>query len=454
MTKIKAKFQAGVKGKSGINVNLVITGHSNLSTSSKTTRYVTTTGVHIQNLEEINSNLHLKSILTKVEKEFERAEVNATLSEITRESIRSIIDAEMQRDATKLKTKITDKTIKTFKGKNDVEYFAKFDSLIDCLNLYIDTKGGYLLGINNNDVKEGTLKNFRVLEMHLKASNKKTLLSDVDQNYIDKLEKHFIKIRQTKSNYIKNLKSFKRLLKFATHKKVELTNNFFFEEIKPDLTNIEEVQTENIFSLTKEDIKQLYFFEDFSKTSNPERAEIARDIFIFLCITGCRISDIKNAKRFNIEGVDQINYISDKTGAICNVPLNNTAQSIIMKYQDWTFRGINNELLPNIPDQEVNQYIKEVGKALEWFNEYPVYTMMAGDTKKQMNETKFKYNRLMTKVGRKTFATLLDDEGFEGPAQIMMGYKPKGMFHKHYSDKKKMMPKLLKAVKTLDIENK
>lgn len=450
MGKINVKFQPGFKGKSGVSVNLCITGLANLSKSNRTTRYVTTTGIYLNDFSEAESNTILSDIKTKINKAIEVAQVNSKLSEFTKNDIRTIIDIATQKDSLKLKKLNLNE--KTFVGpKNKKEYTAKLDSISDCINLYVGTKGGYDLGVNNNDVKEGTLKNFRVLKMHLEESNTTSKLSEINEEFIDKLVNHFTTKGLSKSTYIKYLKSLKQVMKFAVNKKIGLSDNRYFEEIKPDLKDINEVQTENIFSLTLDEVSTIYHFKDFHLTSNPERAEIARDIFVFMCMTGTRISDMKISKRFQIEGIDQINFISNKTGAICNVPLNETAKSILEKYENMRFKGVNDGLLPYIPDSDVNQFIKEIGCALNWIEKYPIYSVKTGDTKKQMIKTESKYNRLMTKVGRKTFATLLDDEGFEGPAHIMMGYKPKGIFHRHYSDKKKMMPKLLKAVKALEV---
>ncbi len=450
MGKAKVKFQAGVKGKEGISINLVITGLANLSNSLKNTRYVTTTGIYLENFSMVEENRKLKTILLSVEKLFLKKELDNQLGEITREDIRNIIAEEMQTDASRIKRNASDKNLKRFVGKNDIEYFAKIDSFFDCLKLYIETKGGYYLSINNNDVKEGTLKDFRSLETHIKTIKKDLLISEIDQAFLNKIEKYFNTL--SKSSYVKYLKSFKRVLKFAAKRKIGLSESTFYEEIKPDLSNIEEVQTENIFTLSKKELKQFYTFKSFDKISNPVKAEISRDIFIFLCMTGVRISDLQAAKKFNVEGIEQISFIAKKTDAVCNIPLNKTALEIINKYASMPFKGANKGLLPAIADQAVNDNLKEIGKALNWNDQTPLCTMKTSDTKKKMDQTELKYNRLMTKVGRKTFATLLDDEGFEGPAQIMMGYKPKGMFHKHYSDKKKMMPKLLKAVKTLEIK--
>lgn len=95
---------------------------------------------------------------------------------------------------------------------------------------------------------------------------------------------------------------------------------------------------------------------DFS--SNP-RLETQRDIFVFQCVIGCRVSDLRNlTKDCVIDGA--IEYIPRKTKeghpVTVRVPLNTVARAILEKYKDIP----GNKLLPCISDQKYNDAIKEV----------------------------------------------------------------------------------------------
>jgi site-specific recombinase XerD len=92
--------------------------------------------------------------------------------------------------------------------------------------------------------------------------------------------------------------------------------------------------------------------------SHRPKLEIQRDIFVFQCLIGCRVSDLyKFTKQNVINGA--IEYIARKTRdgrpVTVRVPLNAIAKEILAKYAD--FEG--KTLLPYISEQQYNKSIKE-----------------------------------------------------------------------------------------------
>ena len=89
--------------------------------------------------------------------------------------------------------------------------------------------------------------------------------------------------------------------------------------------------------------------------------EIQRDIFVFQCLTGCRVGDLYNLTSLNISnGI--LEYVpsktSDEDGAVTpRVPLNLCALKIVQKYKGVDPDG---RLLPYISEQKYNQAIKKV----------------------------------------------------------------------------------------------
>lgn len=88
--------------------------------------------------------------------------------------------------------------------------------------------------------------------------------------------------------------------------------------------------------------------------------EVQRDIFIFQCCIGCRVSDLKRLTKTNIvEG--EINYIARKTKddnpVTIKVPINARAKALIQKYEDVDKKG---RLFPFIADQNYNYAIKDI----------------------------------------------------------------------------------------------
>lgn len=107
--------------------------------------------------------------------------------------------------------------------------------------------------------------------------------------------------------------------------------------------------------INKDELERLYHF-DFS--NHPKLAR-QRDIFVFHCMIGCRISDLWAMTNSNIvDGI--LEYIPSKTmrerGDTIRVPLNEIAREILERYKDEN----RNSLLPFISQQHYNNYIKTI----------------------------------------------------------------------------------------------
>ena len=111
------------------------------------------------------------------------------------------------------------------------------------------------------------------------------------------------------------------------------------------------------YYITIEERNQLYK-KDLS--DRPQLA-IQRDIFVFQCMIGCRVSDLYRMTRANIIN-GAIEYIPRKTKegnpVTVRVPLNPTAIEILNKYPS----DINAPLFPFIAEQKYNEAIKKAFK--------------------------------------------------------------------------------------------
>ncbi len=101
---------------------------------------------------------------------------------------------------------------------------------------------------------------------------------------------------------------------------------------------------------------------DFNLSENPNLA-VQRDIFIFQCLIGCRVSDLLQMTKANIIG-GAIEYIPRKTKderpQVVRVPLNDRAKELVNKYDGMDEAG---RLFPFISSQNYNYAIKEIFKA-------------------------------------------------------------------------------------------
>jgi integrase len=118
---------------------------------------------------------------------------------------------------------------------------------------------------------------------------------------------------------------------------------------------VEGEETDAVY-LTEKEIRDLYKF-DFS---DDKRLEAVRDLFVFSCFVGLRISDARRIRPENmvtIEGEPYIKITTKKTGQPITIPCNDMVQSIFRKYKDSP-----TGMPPVISDQKYNQYIKELCK--------------------------------------------------------------------------------------------
>lgn len=97
---------------------------------------------------------------------------------------------------------------------------------------------------------------------------------------------------------------------------------------------------------------------DFDLSQRPG-LEVQRDIFIFQCLVGCRVSDLRNLRSTNVVR-DAIEYVAAKTkkdrNSVIRVPLAVRAKALVEKYAEQE----DGRLFPFISDQRYNDAIKNI----------------------------------------------------------------------------------------------
>lgn len=127
--------------------------------------------------------------------------------------------------------------------------------------------------------------------------------------------------------------------------------------------------------ITTEERNRLY------KAELPERLQKQRDIFVFQCVIGCRVSDLWSMTKANvIDGA--IEYIQHKTKGerpvTVRVPLINIGKEIIEKYKDYEGK----KLFPFTSQQHYNIDIKEMLKLAKIDRIVTVLNPVTGEEKK------------------------------------------------------------------------
>lgn len=153
--------------------------------------------------------------------------------------------------------------------------------------------------------------------------------------------------RNTVAIMVRCLRTF---FKWCQRQQVILQNPFDFACNQPS----EHYATPFFLTINERDIIAQHDF------SNDRFLAVQRDIFIFQCFTGCRISDLMHLTRRNISG-NFLEYIARKTASrnptVIRLPLHPHARSIINAYPPLTSSA---PLLPFIASQRYNYAIKEI----------------------------------------------------------------------------------------------
>jgi integrase/recombinase XerD len=250
---------------------------------------------------------------------------------------------------------VTAKSIKArFVGQDE-----RHKSLLDLVTYHNENMVGVL--------KPGTLKNYYTTEKYIKRfliQRMKTndiYLKELTYSFIIDFEQYLRKGPSLQNanplnnnGVMKHLERFQKLMNLAMD--LEWLDKNPFERYKLKFNKcIKEF-------LSKE---ELNIFEEGQLTN--KGLQIVKDVFVFACYTGLSYSDVKLLTEDNIvRGIDGDYWIftrREKNEQPVRVPLLDKAFDILNKYYDYAEKH-NGKLLPVYSNQKVNQYLKDISKAL------------------------------------------------------------------------------------------
>jgi site-specific recombinase XerD len=221
---------------------------------------------------------------------------------------------------------------------------------------------------HNTNMKDvlagGTMKNYYTTATYLREFVKLEFrrsdiyLSELDYSFISKLE-HYLRRRQPEDHQkkLENNGLMKHLERF--HKIIRLAVKLGWLDKDPFA----------MFQLKFEKTQRGYLTAaELSKLENKkltiERIAYVRDLFIFSCYTGLAYIDVMELTEDNlVQGIDHNQWIKttrEKTRIPVNVPLLPQAVRIIERYRRHPKAVAAGSLLPNISNQKLNSYLKEV----------------------------------------------------------------------------------------------
>lgn len=299
----------------------------------------------------------------------EKLTENIQINDLTKQTIEDVIF--------KLKNKD--------KADTEVEKVKTFDDYAD---IYLNREG---VTYNNQKKSRCVFKVLKTYEQFIRLTDKKhkdftldieTISTDIISDFFDfyKDEAELLKEYPRVFEKIGITKINKRGRNSLIERKKEL-KAFFNYLIKNRYTKNQpfdgiEIGTERYgtpYFLTLEERNKIATFDIKGKwlqMSKEERKPIKsavstmltqRDIFIFQCLIGCRVSDLMTLKPDSIDKNNMLNYIPVKTKSVrqtvVSVPLCLRAQKLISKYQGIDKKG---RLFPCISPQKYNDAIKDV----------------------------------------------------------------------------------------------
>lgn len=128
------------------------------------------------------------------------------------------------------------------------------------------------------------------------------------------------------------------------------------------------------FMILKEETPDIYLDESkidrlYNQAIPIEYYDLARDWFVLDCCLGLRVSDLQRVGIKDFSG-KHFQFVNQKTGAHVAIPIHSYVRAIIKKYKG---------LPPEISDQKLNLYIKEVAR-LAKLNDKFIYKITKGGT--------------------------------------------------------------------------
>ena len=282
------------------------------------------------------------------------------------------------------------------------EEFKKIQSKDDFFRIYDEFIEEKENDFSGNAISNSTLKRYKcnktLLEDFEKKTKHKLSLGKFDEKTFNKFLKFCVENREHSANTVhRNIGLLKTFLLWAFNKKYSF-NNSFVNFKKPPKFRTDEI------ALNIEQVEEIYA-HDFSKNRKFERV---RDLFVFGCVTGMRFGNYSTISKNDVQG-DFIRVIDLKSKSKnLSIPLNNISKSILEKYE---------YSLPNISNQKMNEYIKEVFKDLKFTDEIKK-TMKYGDQLVEKN-SEF-YKRISSHTARRSFITIMKNKRV--PDKVIMSY--------------------------------
>ena len=351
----------------------------------RTTYWDKETGKAIEDSKKnpiLKGNAMLQVSMQNINKEIEK----------TTNTLIKIIESYKSRDITPSASLIQEELRKAMKNKQGEEKPTITD-LVSYIDYYIDLcKQGKVLKTSGTKLTPATLATYKstrkVLKEYASTRNKVLLLDAINFEFKNDFVTFLYENKHNKGEYRLNTvdKFLKTIVVFMRH---AFENNF---------TN-NNAALKKGFKIPREDSNAIYLTENELKTLYELKLPIneaeVRDSFLLSCYTGLRYSDISrlSTKHLNFED-NTINMVTYKTNQQVIIPMKQLVREIIEKYD-------NKPPKPQC-NQATNRMLKKVCKQAG-ITDLISNTETVGGKRKEC--TFYKYEKVTTHTGRRSFAT-------------------------------------------------
>jgi len=220
---------------------------------------------------------------------------------------------------------------------------------------------GYVQGIESGEVRTSKKERYAKESVKNWGQFRRVLLdfydicpfgwNDINESLVDRYISYLEGIGYMKYTIDKHISLFKTMVSVAERQ--GLHSNHIANMVLKSPQISEEDKSKKIY-LTKEELSALY---DMSLEGYEDQV---RDVFLIGCFTAMRYSDYSRIEKSNIgtthSGTRVIRLKQEKTGGTVVIPIMDDRLETILKKYDYN--------VPNIPDQCLNRYIKQICKKL------------------------------------------------------------------------------------------
>jgi len=237
---------------------------------------------------------------------------------------------------------------------------------------------------------EKTKRNQHVLKSRLQEyesiKDLKLNIDTIDTNILSNIRNYFvteIKLKNTTVNqYLKGLRTF---LNWCNNEKYTLNTNYKGLKELAEADNCKEVYSHEEL----DQLRNTLFEYDYLNN--------AKKLFLISCLTGLRFSDYSNIPNSYINNdILFITVIKTKGRETLEIPLITESIQLIEEVYNGTIRIISN--------QKMNDYIKIISQELGMTREV---TWVEYEGSQRIDCRDYRYNKIGTHTGRRTFATNL-----------------------------------------------